>query len=235
MNIAIFKLDSRIRLNRPFSLTLFGLIFLFLPILNYFQIVYNLKINVYRPSQFFYSLNFFEIVLLFLPLLVGTGLLLVKKWGYWFFLIYSGLIISYNIFTLGVTPGAFNLGVLARTIFGVLAVYYFTRKDISAPYMKLYPRGWRGETRSPIHAKISVNGKELITRDLSPHGFYAEWNDPGLIFGKEVVVRISSNPEDIVLPGGVVRIDETGIGIAFRNLDKEIEQKIKTVIKENFQ
>ena len=78
-----------------------------------------------------------EIILLFLPLAVGVGLFSTKKWGWWLFLIYGISLILYNLYVLKISPDLLNISAALQSIFGVATVYYFTQKDISAPYMKM--------------------------------------------------------------------------------------------------
>lgn len=158
----LFKKDRRKRLKRPKTLLCFGTLFLILPIINYFYIANQLEFNYKEFSVVLKSIDSFALFLLIIPIFVGIGILFVQKWGWWLFLIYSILLIVYDIYALILSPTYFNIGVLLRSIFGIFAIIYFTRKDISAPYFKMYPRGWRGEKRKPIEMEIKHEFKWIL-------------------------------------------------------------------------
>ena len=97
-------------------------------------------------------------------------------------------------------------------------IVFILRKNISAPYFKLYPRGWRGKKRNPIEVNVVLDDKEFKTKDISSNGIYLDWKDCDKNLGDEVVLEFK---EDISLvprttKAGIVRIDETGVGLAFR-------------------
>ena len=153
-----FNLKRRKRVSRPKTLLFFGLFFLSIPIWNYFSVAYYSSVPFSELKLVFKNFQVIELLILFGSLIVGTGLLLVKRWGWYGFLIYAGFFIFYNLYTLITNPIIYNVGAFFQTILGFTAITYFLRKDISAPYFKLYPRGWRGEIRYPIQLNVKING-----------------------------------------------------------------------------
>lgn len=228
----LFKKERRERLKRPKTLLFFGILFLFLPLINYLYIANQLELNYKEISVVLKSIDYFALFLLLLPIFVGIGILSVQKWGWWLFLLYSILLIIYDIYALTLSPTYFNIGVLLRSIVGIFAIIYFTRKDISAPYFKMYPRGWRGEKRKPIEMEIKIDEKELITKDISLSGFYIGLKDSDYSINQklDIILNLEKNP--IQLKGGVVRIDKNGIGIAFRNLNSKNKEILKEILLE---
>ena len=128
------KITKRKRQSRPNTLIFSGLIFIFLPVASYFYLAYEIQVSFHSPLILFSRLNLVEIILLFLPLAVGVGLFSTKKWGWWLFLIYGISLILYNLYVLKISPDLLNISAALQSIFGVATVYYFTQKDISAPY-----------------------------------------------------------------------------------------------------
>ncbi|WP_167539717.1 PilZ domain-containing protein [Leptospira meyeri] len=206
--------DRRKRLQRPLPILVFGLYFLLLPIFNYFSFAYAHNIRWTYPRLIFDWLHPLELILLILAIPVGIGLLLVKKWGWYLFLVYASLFILFDIVALVQKPIAFNLFAFGQTILGFGAVFYLTRENISTPYLKLYPRGWRYEKRNPIQIPILLNGIECTTIDFSRKGFYVVWSEFLGEPGDTIQVDISGT----TIEAGIVRIDPKGLGVAFRNL-----------------
>jgi hypothetical protein len=108
---------------------------------------------------------------------------------------------------------------LFRTVLGFGLIVFFLRKDISSPYFKLYPRGWRGEKREPVELDVIIDDREYKTKDVSSNGVYVDWKNCEKELGDEIIIRFKQ-PDNTMLPTetkvGVVRIDESGVGLAFR-------------------
>jgi len=127
-------------------------------------------------------------------------------------------LIGYDFSLLITNNSLFNGGVLFRTILGFGLIVFILRKNISAPYFKLYPRGWRGEKRNPIELEVLLDDEEFKTKDISPNGIYVDWKNCDKKLGDEVLLEFKK--ENSIIPrttkAGIVRIDETGVGLAFR-------------------
>ncbi|MCE9501838.1 MAG: PilZ domain-containing protein [Leptospira sp.] len=176
-------------------------------------------------------MSYIEILFLFIPFIIGLGILLVKKWGWWLFLIYSVFLIIYNVQTIIFKPVFVNISALAGTLFGIGALLYFIRKDISAPYFKMYPRGWRGQVRNPIEAEIIISDQTFRTKDLSESGFFIFWTDCPFDPKQEVDIQLEIDKEKLKMKVGVVRIDKNGVGMAFRNITGEFRDKINFFVQ----
>lgn len=215
------KFKRRRRLSRPTTLVFFGVVFLLLPFLNYFAYSYRYGIPLRFVGLILETmpLPFMGLMLLSFP--VGIGLLLVQKWGWFLFLGYAGLLVSYDLYVIFTNPDPYNFLALLNAVLGCAAVMYFARKDVSAPYMKMYPRGWRGQKRVPHVMQIKVEDTELKTRDLSATGFYADWPNCPYNPNDGVRLRFELDGEIFDIRGGVVRVDDNGAGIAFRDLSDE--------------
>ena len=160
-------------------------------------------------------------LILLLPFLIAIGLIRVKKYGWYAFLIYACIVIIQNIYSITQIFNLQNLTTFFRTFFWIAIAIYFSKKDLSAPYFKMYPRGWRGEKRKPVEIKIKITEKEYLTADLSLSGLFVFYPNCPYILNEEIEIELTFNNSSLKILSGIVRIDENGIGIAFRNLNKE--------------
>ncbi|HNF28616.1 MAG TPA: hypothetical protein PKV80_29390, partial [Leptospiraceae bacterium] len=130
---------------------------LFLPVLNYFSIkkYYNIS-----GSGFYWitAIDTVDLILLAVPCMIGIGLLAVKKWAWWSLLFYVSALTLNNTAALFRNQDIFHLSALLQTLVGIALILFFLRKDISAPYFKMYPRGWRGQKRTPVAMDVSLDG-----------------------------------------------------------------------------
>jgi hypothetical protein len=213
--------ERRKRFSRPLSIICVGILLCLLPAVNYFLILKELAISKYSSLIIFTLLTPLQIILLVSPLPIGLGLLFIKKWAWWAILLYFPTLILYDVSLLISSNSLFNIGVLVRTIFGFTLIFFFLRKDISAPYFKLYPRGWRGENRKPIEIEVTIDGKGYQTLDVSNTGIYVDWKNCEKELGDEVLIIFKPDSDlnssvSKESKAGVVRIDEFGVGLAFR-------------------
>jgi hypothetical protein len=117
---------KRKRLSRPKTLVIFGILFLLLPFQNFRIILFHSDI--------------FALFLMLLPIPVGIGIINVKRWGWQLFFVYASLLILYNLQVFVFNFKLYNFAALFNSIIGFVAIAYFARKDISAPYFKMYRR-----------------------------------------------------------------------------------------------
>ena len=220
-------MERRKRYKRPLSLVIIGTLFLLFPIWNYLSICIMSGYPYYRPLYVLGKMDPLVVLLMVLSLAVGVGLLLVKRWGWRLFFAFAALLIGYNVWAVFSLPDYWiNIMYLVYSALGVAAAIYFLRPDISTPFMKMYPRGWRFEKRQPVQHDIKIDGKPFKTRDLSPRGLYVDWPECDAEVGQEVEIEV----EGMLLKGGIVRIDSSGAGIAFRYQRKESRNTIKNLL-----
>ncbi|MCE9501511.1 MAG: PilZ domain-containing protein [Leptospira sp.] len=229
LDFLTLKKDQRKRLARPKTLIIFGLIFLIFPVINYFNLCSRYGIKYYNLFQFIRLTGVTASFLTFFPVIVGIGLLNIKKWGFWLFLFYAPILIFYNLYTIIKSPIAFNVVALLQAVIGTYAVYYFTRKDISAPYMKMYPRGWRMQKRNPVALDALLNGEKVKTIDISSAGMYVEPALSEVSVNEEVDIQIEIGGQSIHLKAGVVRIDPGGLGLALRGVNRDTEKLLESL------
>ncbi len=134
-----FQHKQRRRVSRPYTLLIFGSLFLLIPIFNYISIAYYNDIPYLNPRLVLKTLKKLEVVLLLSSLIVGIGLLSVRRWGWYSFITYAVILIFYNLYTVILNPVIYNVGAFVQTIIAFAAMTYFLKKDISTPYFKMYP------------------------------------------------------------------------------------------------
>lgn len=212
---------KRRRVSRPLLLIVVCGILLISPLANYVALSLAMQIPWTMPRVFFKVVDKIALLLMFLPVPLGIGLLMVKRWAWWLLLAYGALLIAYNLFSLLKAPGAFNAFSLTQSVVGFALLVYFLRRDVSAPYFKMYPRGWRYQKRRPIETDVLVNGRSMKTTDLSVAGFFVQWPDCPYKINDVVSIQIQLGADSIGCAGGVVRTDERGAGLAFRNLNED--------------
>ncbi|MCB1137608.1 MAG: PilZ domain-containing protein [Leptospiraceae bacterium] len=219
--------ERRKRYKRPISLVIIGALFLLFPVWNYLSICIMSGYPYLRPLYVFSKMDPLVVLIMALSLGVGLGLLLVKRWGWRLLFLFAAALIGYNLWAVISLPDYWvNIMYLVYTVLGLAAAVYFLRPDISTPYMKMYPRGWRFEKRHPVKQQVQINGRAFETRDLSRRGLYVDWADCNLEVGQEVDVEI----DGMLLKAGVVRIDSNGAGLAFRYQRPESRKAIKKIL-----
>jgi PilZ domain len=230
----LIHVDRRKRLKRPLGILLVSALYFAYPFINYWHFVSHYNVSIHEISFIMSKLNSIQLILLFVPFIISFGLFFIQKWGWYTFLIHSFALISFNIYALYKYKVLKNYISLAEVVIVTAICIYFLRKDISAPYMKLYPRGFRGEKRKPIQIPITIYLEKGMlakeTRDLSLAGFYVDWENSNLEINSAVKVNFRSEKNIYELNAGVVRIDENGVGFAFRNVSDEVE----TSLRKNF-
>lgn len=223
---------KRKRLSRPKTLVIFGVLFLLLPFLNYDLLSRQLGVSVQNFRIILFHSDLFALFLMLLPIPVGIGIINVKRWGWQLFLVYASLLILYNLQVFVFNFKLYNFAALFNSIIGFVAIAYFARKDISAPYFKMYPRGWRLQKRKPIEMDVTVDGKKLKTTDVSSTGFYALWADCPYELNQAVNVHFTLENKVYDLQAGIVRVDQNGVGIAFRGLPLLVSKELSGFVKE---
>lgn len=233
MSVNFLARLRRRRLARPWSLLLAGLAFLAIPASNYIllAVYHGLPLAAWRAALG--RLHPYALFLILAPIPIGIGLLLVRRWAWYAFLLYTLLLLLHNLATLLVQPEGYNLAALLATALGAALLIFFARQDISAPYLKTYPRGWRYQRRKPVETAVRLDDRPLRTRDLSLTGLYCDWPNCPLETNQSVQIVLSLDQGQIELEGGVVRIDENGVGIAFRRSDGDSRQRLKAFLDEH--
>ena len=181
------------------------------------------------------TLSFAHIIavpLILAPLVIGVGVLRGKRWAWWGFLCFALVLILREAVGLILEPGPLRVSGLVLLAMGLAAIIYYLRRDISAPYFKMYPRGWRLQIRRPVKIPVQIGDRSLTTTDLSAAGLYALFEDPDFELNDALPARFQIGNETFELTVGVARIDEDGVGFAFRRLKARERKRLNAGIRE---
>ncbi|BDA78458.1 hypothetical protein LPTSP3_g13880 [Leptospira kobayashii] len=231
----------------PLPILFVALIFFTIPFLNFFATaaLYDLSqrwdhvFDRIQPLQYFLSA---------LSLVIAYGLIAKKKFGYYLFLLFSIVLASYNLwmvawvslgkklFLAGIrlqTPDIIWNAVFTAVILG--AIFYFLRKEISAPYLSGLQRGWRGGYREthpvPFHwtnvdgeregdgYTINVSGSGALI-PLPQHHFLKE-GDP-----INLHLKLENEKREIIpisVKGTIVRLDREADGTDLAGITYEFQ------------
>ncbi|MCB1192215.1 MAG: PilZ domain-containing protein [Leptospiraceae bacterium] len=205
--------------NLPIPLLLIGTFFVIVPIISYFATANEIRVSPVDYMAIFKSFSLKNYALNLLAVVVGLGLLSVKRWAYIVFLIFNGLLILdglYLLFKYGTTVKF--LGNMFITLFAFFFILYFLNKEISTPYLTLIPRGFRKKWRIAIPLKGILtdnlgNQISFTTIDVSPGGCFAKIE--GNIQGEDEYNLNLEIDSPWQVKAKVVRINGQNIGLKF--------------------
>jgi hypothetical protein len=230
--MSLLNQERRRRFRKPRLLLGFSILILLLPISNYIGMSMKYNFPLYKPYLLLKFGNLPEWVLLISSIFSGLGLLYIKRWGWWLFILSSFTFISYNSYGFITIPNSATKGPLIQTLIITLALCYFLQKDIFTPYMKLYKRGWRFLKRYPVATNININDKIYKTINISLGGVYVKWTDCKLELNSEVTVYFELGKEGFKSKAGIATIvPGNGVGIAFREIDKLFKERLKKALR----
>jgi len=230
-NPYLWLLERRRRVKPPPSLLICGILMVLLPFLNYTGLSYSLHISPLHFAAILHRLKILEIIFIIAVVPVGIGLLLVKRWGWYAALAYGGALILHNSVVAVISRNNYNYAALGQTVLAFALMLYVVHKDISAPYMKMYPRGWRLEKRIPIQFEVLVDGIRRTALDVGEAGVYVEWPECYRKPGEEVQLTMRLGQTEHQCKAGIVRVDSKGAGIAFRETDPKFREVLKESMK----
>lgn len=222
--------NRRKREKQPRRIKIIAGIIIFLPIYNLLVMSYYYKISIIMIDKIFAQLTITQIVFIFFSIPVGVGLLVVKRWVWFLFLGYTTSLILYNVYGITQFPSKYNYFSLVETIFFSMIMFYFLRKDIYSPYKSLATRGWRRNRRYQKEILIYIKNTTKTTKNISMSGFYLDWENSNLKVNDSMRIKIEKENKFIEIEVGVVRIDETGVGFAYRNLSDENKKILREMI-----
>lgn len=93
----------------------------------------------------------------------------------------------------------------------------------------------RRHHRKPYFSVVDYSAQEYpfvdFIQNIAAEGIFISTSTP-FSFGQEVSLAfpLPVSQEHITIPGEIVRIEEEGIGVKFKNLDQDLKKKIKTAV-----
>ncbi|MCE9500070.1 MAG: PilZ domain-containing protein, partial [Leptospira sp.] len=246
INTLIIKMSINYR-NIPYPIYIISGFFFLIPFISFFMTAGFLNIPFAQPGIVFQHFTIFTYCLMITSWLIGYGLIRAKKWAYYLFLLFSGVLIFYNItlwFKLIMKTGnANNLqlltlsGIVTNTLFTVIifgVILYFLQKEISAPYLSVLPRGWRNKSRDTIPVFVTWSDEkgtreQCRTKNISKNGMFIPLNDYDVLKPDDkvnIIIDLEESGKPVIeLNGYVIRTMEPeeglpGAGIRFIKDDK---------------
>lgn len=149
--------------KRPLIITIIALCYLLSPAVILLQTSAIHHIPLFGPKNIFDRLFFTDFLVLALYPACAAGVFSVRKWGWYFFLACSLILIGYNTVVYLMNPRyTLVLLVLYNVGLAIVAGIFF-RKHIIAPYFNPRLRWWETETRYriDIRAEVTIDGERL--------------------------------------------------------------------------
>lgn len=194
--------------------------------MSYLGTAYNNDLKFFQFIEItkLYSLQ--NWALLIMSFLVGIGILGVKRWAFFLYLIFNGILIIHGIYYL-IKYWGFNTDLLSTeslitnmliVLVSFILTLYMLNSEISTPYLTLVPRGFRKKWRTEIPLKgvlkDSLGSKILIqTLDVSPSGCLATANGYVLEEGTYDLEFDIEKPWNVT--ASVVRSNPDSVGLKF--------------------
>lgn len=149
-------------------------------------------------------------------MVVGAGILRIKRWGWWAFAIYTPVLVLYDVYGFARHPSLYNGGALAQTVIVFGAIGYFMRRDVFAPYLAPVARGFREAERIDLTAPITVNGVARRTQDVSLTGCFILWKGCPHPIGHRLTVDLDIAGEHFERERAeIMRHTPDGVGVEF--------------------
>jgi hypothetical protein len=226
--------------KRPLSIVIIAVFYFLEPIGNLVSAAYFNKMPLFGKDSILFQLMWSDWIILLLFPVVGIGIYMVKKWGWYLFLAFSALLIFYNIYVYKYLNPNYSLETVILFILVVTVVSaLFLRKSIYAPYFNPRLRWWEAAKRFrvPLDAVLFTKNGSLscTTLDISETGCFLELQDD-LPLDSRVIVEFRFSGIEISSVGRIVHKrtgpgeKHSGYGIQFQALTQENREKIRTLL-----
>lgn len=223
--------------QRPLSITLIALFYLFEPIGNLGFAAYANGIPVLGQGGVVSHLLWSDWLILLLFPVTALGIYMVKPWGWYLFMGFSALLVGYNLivhFYLNPIYEFWTVMAFILIITAVAAVFF--RRHIYSPYFNPRLRWWEVPTRYRVtlDTRISTQDHGVVEAqilDISASGCFIEYTGT-LTVGENIWLRIRCVGTEINCLGRVVRQSAAhgGYGLLFQAMTAETRQRLQGLI-----
>jgi len=227
--------------KRPLSIVLIALFYCLEPIGNLVQAAYINDLPLLGEGSILSRLFWADWIILGLFPVVGLSIYLVKRWSWYLFLAFSGLLIFYNIIVYRFLNPNYSLATVLFFILMTTAVTaFFLRKNVYAPYFNPRLRWWETATRYRATLTTvlttSAGAAPCLTQDISETGCFI--HHPGAIaLGDQVMLAFAYDGMVISCMGKVVHHRSgtegertQGYGIIFQAIPAEMKKRIRQLL-----
>ena len=205
--------------KKPPPLVVIGAIYLLLPAFNVLSLMARFRVGLVAALLHFPLAG--HALMLAAPV-VAVGLFRVRRWAYFLFLGHAAVLLCYNLYFVLKYSHSYYWLSLFQTGCGIAVIGYFLRREVSAPYLSLVPRGWRHHLRQKVVCGAEVDGKRHLTNDLSETGCFLVETGDALRLGQRLRLALETGAEArLHLSGRVIRLGPEGCGVRFNTRRKE--------------
>lgn len=224
--------------KRPLSIIIISLIYFFEPAGNVLQAAFVNDMPVFGEFGILSHLLWSDWVILFLFPVVAVGVYTVRRWGWYLFLLFSVILIGYNLFVYTRNPNYALETVLLFIAVITLMSAFFLRKHVYAPYFSPRLRWWEHAARYRVvlRSRILTDGgaHDCTTLDISESGCFLG-TEAVLEEGTLVMVKIQCKGVELDCLGRVVRKSGEkervrGYGIMFQGLPRDTRRNLRLLI-----
>jgi hypothetical protein len=225
--------------KRPLSIVIIALIYFFEPAGNLIQAAFINDMPLFGSDGILSHLLWTDWVILALFPVVAVGIYMVRKWGWYLFISFSGLLIAYNLFVYFFLNPNYAFETILFFILIITGMSaFFLRRHVCAPYFNPRLRWWEtaARYRVTLHTDILTEKGALPceTIDISETGCFLECAEP-MVEGSSVWVKINCQGAEINVIGKIVRKSGKkdrvgGYGIMFQGMSGETRKTIRQLI-----
>lgn len=224
--------------KRPLSIVIIAIIYLLEPIGNLVQAAFVNEMPLFGEFGILSHLLWTDWVILGLFPVVAIGIYMVRTWGWYLFISFSGLLIAYNIFVYFLNPNYALETVLLFIFIITFMSAFFLRKHVYSPYFNPRLRWWENAARYKVSLESQIFTKSGVekckTLDISETGCFLG-TEALLDEGALVMLKIECKGVVISCLGKVVRKSGEkervrGYGILFKALPKETRKLLRLLI-----
>ncbi|MBN1115360.1 MAG: PilZ domain-containing protein [Oligoflexia bacterium] len=233
--------------KRPLIIKIISCLYFASPIAVFLQLMWLYNIRFSEIGLVAEAINWHVVLMLLLTPLVGYGIWVVKKWGYYLLMAHTVFLISNNIILFfQKTTGLPGFVVLTFNLLLSALIILFVRKEVYAPYFNPNLRWWEQATRYYYdNMKILIkafDSEKLVFEagsfDVSETGVFISTDSPVKI-GDVFNLEINLNDESILYTKGLVvwvnqGIDKfpCGFGCKFVDVDAVFKKRIRFHLKD---
>lgn len=225
--------------KRPLSIVIIALIYFFEPAGNLIQAAFINDMPLFGRAGILSHLLWTDWVILALFPVVAVGIYMVRKWGWYLFICFSGLLIAYNLFVYFFLNPNYDFETILLFILIITGMSaFFLRKHVYAPYFNPRLRWWETAARYRVTLNTDILTEKgalpCKTIDISETGCFLECEAP-MTEGSSVWLKINCQGIEINCLGRIVRRSGEkervgGYGIMFQGMSEETRKTIRQLI-----
>lgn len=226
--------------KRPLSIVLIAIFYFFEPIGNLVQAAFINDVPLFGSHGILSRLLWSDWIILGLFPVVGVGIYMVKKWGWYLFLCFSILLIFYNLFVYKFLNPNYSFETVMLFIIIITSISaFFLRKNVYAPYFNPRLRWWEIATRYRVPLNTVLFTKKGVTPcktlDISETGCFVDHREE-IPVGSSVMLEFRCEDIEISCLGKVVNkragTNEKyqGYGIMFQAMQGEMKKRMRQLL-----